>query len=421
MGNLILIYSSLIPLFILIFALSVNQPHSITIKRLEKEMAAYVDNDLTLSFNIDISDGLGFITVADTLPQYFKLVDGSNFRVLWKGLRKKSQLFSYKVKCTRRGVYSLGPIKWETRHPLLLKQSMIGTIEEPLKLIVKHKPFSVRRMRSVRTLSKIPLPLGSSAKMGITTTDFREIRDYLPGDSYRSINWKVTARQLPRREASPLKVNEFEREGKKVVWIFLDKTVEMALGPIVKTPFEYAVQAATGIARFYLERDCRVGLCIYGSKGAERIIFPEVGGRQYYKVLRGLIGAEVELEDKLFTVSPLKDAIRKCRGHLVGNKPLTIIVTTITPKNFRLIIEGIKEIEKYITQVRYRSRQIIVVNLIGYHIAARDYFEETAANILELRNQQIIREVRKAGASVITWNPLRQSLAELLLAGLRIT
>ncbi|MEM2026735.1 MAG: hypothetical protein QXT30_03110 [Candidatus Bathyarchaeia archaeon] len=42
----------------------------------------------------------------------------------------------------------------------------MGACEEPLNLTVKHKPLNIRRMRNVKTISKIPLPLGSSAKLG---------------------------------------------------------------------------------------------------------------------------------------------------------------------------------------------------------------------------------------------------------------
>ncbi|MEM3715799.1 MAG: DUF58 domain-containing protein [Candidatus Bathyarchaeia archaeon] len=168
----------------------------------------------------------------------------------------------------------------------------MGACEEPLNLTVKHKPLNIRRMRNVKTISKIPLPLGSSAKLGVTTTDFREIRNYVPSDPYRHVNWKATARSmLPHKVPQP-KVNEFEREGKKVVWIFLDRSASMALGPITKSALEYAIEAATGLSCFYLERDCKVGLCMFN--GAEKIVFPDVGRKQYYRILRELIRAEVE-------------------------------------------------------------------------------------------------------------------------------
>lgn len=420
-GNMILIYLSLIPLFINIFALTVNQPRRVIINRLNKELTSYLGDEVTVNLEIEVLDGVGLITVADTLPQYFKLVEGNNFVVLWKGFKKETKKLSYKIECTKRGSYLLGPINWEARHPLLLKQTKINNIEKSLKLIVKQKYFSIKRMRSAKTFSRIPLPLGSSAKIGVTTTDFREIRDYLPGDPYRSINWKATAKSIIQYGFFSPKVNEFEREGKKVVWIFLDKSAEMSLGSVIRNPFEYATQAAAGLAHFYLERDCKVGLCIYGARGAERIIFPDSGGKQYYKILRELIGVEVELGNYDAKSSPLKDAIKRCRGHLLGSNPLSIIITTITPRNFKHIIEGIKEIRKYTILIRSSSRQIIILNLMAYRIAARDSFEEAAAELLELGKWRIIEDVKKMGASVYSWDPLRQSLAKLLLVRLRST
>lgn len=418
-GNMILIYLSLIPLFIAIFALTVNQPRKVIINRLNKELTSYSGNEVVVTLEIEVLNGIGLVTVADTLPQYFKLVEGNNFVILWKGFKKKTQKFSYKIECTKRGFYLLGPIKWEARHPLLLKQTKINTIEKPLKLIVKQKHLSVKRMRSAKTFSKIPLPLGSSAKIGITTTDFREIRDYIPGDPYRSINWKATAKSVIQRRIFSPKVNEFEREGKKVVWIFLDKSAEMSLGPVIRNPLEYAIQAAAGLTRFYLERDCKVGLCIYGAGGAERIIFPDSGGRQYHKIFRELMSIEVESGNYNAKSSPLKDAVKECRGHLLGSNPLSIIITTITPRNFKHIIEGVKEIRKYTFPVRGRHRQIILLDLMIHHVAARNFFEEAAADLLQIRKRQIIEDVKRIGASVYSWDPLRQSLAKLLLSGLR--
>jgi len=146
---------------------------------------------------------------------------------------------------------------------------------------------------------------------------------------------------LPHKVPQP-KVNEFEREGKKVVWIFLDRSASMALGPITKSALEYAIEAATGLSCFYLERDCKVGLCMFN--GAEKIVFPDVGRKQYYRILR--------------------EAVEKCHGHLVGVNPPSIIITSMSPKNYRQIIDGVREIWKYAYPVRSRSRQIIIQIII---------------------------------------------------------
>ena len=66
--------------------------------------------------------------------------------------------------------------------------------------------------------------------MGMTTQEFKEIRQYYSGDPFKSINWKVTSRNLLRGNIWPV-VNEFEKEG-KTVWIFLDTSRIMAFDPI---------------------------------------------------------------------------------------------------------------------------------------------------------------------------------------------
>jgi len=109
LGNLILIYLSLIPLLMTIFALTINQPRSVTVNRLERELASYVDNEVTVPLKIEVSDGVGLVTVADTLPQYFKLTNGNNFRVLWKGIGKKPKQFPIKSNVLREEFIRLAP------------------------------------------------------------------------------------------------------------------------------------------------------------------------------------------------------------------------------------------------------------------------------------------------------------------------
>ena len=63
--------------------------------------------------------------------------------------------------------------------------------------------------------------------------------------------------------------NPNEKEGKKVVWIFLDSAAHMALGTNVSNTLEYAIRASLGFTNFYLERDCKVGFCIYNHDASQ--------------------------------------------------------------------------------------------------------------------------------------------------------
>jgi len=82
----------------------------------------------------------------------------------------------------------------------------------------------------------VPFPINDMAKIGVATTDFREIRNYVYGDPIKNINWKATARSSSP-EMWPL-TNEYEVEGKKTVWLFLDTAGELEIGTNINNAFD---------------------------------------------------------------------------------------------------------------------------------------------------------------------------------------
>jgi uncharacterized protein (DUF58 family) len=313
----------------------------------------------------------------------------------------------------------------------------------------------VKRIREKKSLTNIPMPMEARIKFGFPTTEFLEIRDYKPGDSYKNINWKVTARLLSSRPGA-LQINEFEKEGKKVVWIFLDSAAHMALGTTVRNTLEYAVRAVLGFAHFYLSRECQVGLCIYDydahewegaylkkdrtSPGLEsalkevdqieteesikdeptksihsrsstrsRIILPEMGKRQQYRIWREILNVDIK-----YSGESLREAIHSCRRHIVGTLPLFIIVTMVDALKTEGLINGIKELYKYSGKLQRRPA-IIVFNVQGYNIAAQGKEEIIAAELLDYHNKPVYESLRGLGVTVVNWNPITQTFAQALI------
>jgi uncharacterized protein (DUF58 family) len=409
-GNAILLYLSIVPLLVAVFALIFDTPGSVNFVRKEDKLSAWVNGTVEISVKIKADKGFGIITVTDPLPDHFEIVEGSNFRVFWKGFGRLSEELHYRVRCTKRGIYHVGPTKYECRHISSFKQTEISVGQDITELIVRQKPLNIRRLRDPRVVSRIPMPLGSTSKLGMMTTDFKEIREYSYGDSYRHINWKATARSNSPTHNWPL-VNEFEREGKKVAWIFLDGSASMATGTNIENAFEYAVQAVLGLSQFYLARNCHIGLYVYNDEG--KSLLPDTGRRQEYKIYRTTLGLEVSV-----TKEPLKKAVSKCRGHLTGANPFSIIITDVQKENLQELLEGIKELKKYSKSVG-KQPQILVLHVNGCSVAAKGYYENAGAVLLDLRNQATIRALRRAGVFVTPWNPKRDSLASLMVLGVQ--
>lgn len=452
LGNLILIVLGFTPLIFLATSLIIGSPKIVSVNRTGQNQKIWVDQQVHDGMVAKISGGPGLVLMADVLPNSFKLDEGTNFLASWKGLAEISLSFEYVATCERRGYFDLPNISWELRHPLGMTQNIIGETPSQRVFIVEPKPLLVKKVRERKSISRIPMPMEASFKFGVPTTDFREIREYGSGDSYRMINWKASAKQLSTKPGSFL-VNEYEKEGKKVVWIFLDSASRMALGTPVNNILEYALRAALGFTHFYLGRDCRVGFVVYdhdayqweGSFQPEekeevtydpllgdieqieeiieenideqeelrpryrsKIIFPDVGKRQQYKITREALHVDVR-----YSTESLKEAVHSSRRHIQGTRPLFVIITMIEGERIQGLVEGIRELNRYAGKMRRRPT-VIVFNVLGYNVAAQNEKEELAAKLLEYHNKPYLNRLREFGVIIINWDPEDESFAQAL-------
>ena len=453
LGNLILIVLGLFPVVFLSLGLLIGQPQEVVVEREGEDQKVWVDNQVVDTVNATVRGGVGMVTFSDVLPDSFKLDEGTNFKLLWKGPRERKATITYRATCAKRGRYELESVSWEARHPLQISGNRLGEAPAPRTYIVQPKPLFVKRLREKKAITRIPMPMEARIKWGFPTTDFMEVRDYKPGDPYRSINWKVTARRLSANP-SAYQVNEYEKEGKKVVWIFLDTASHMGLGTTVKSTLEYAVMATLGFTDFYLSRECQVGLSIYDYDAHEwegaymptavspgldavlsvvdqieapidlkeiesdvsiprhplsRVLFPDLGKKQKFRIMREMLNVDIR-----YGRESLKEAIHSCRGHILGTLPLFIIITMIDAQKTRGLLEGIRELYKYTGGLR-RLPNIIVFNVQGYNVAAQTDKEQMAADLLQYRNRPVYATLRAMGATVVNWNPHGQSFAEALI------
>src|SRR4029078_7562865 len=83
-----------------------------------------------------------------------------------------------------------------------------------------------------------------------------DLRDFVPGDRVRSINWRASARR------QGLVVNERHPERNPDVVILVDSFVDLVAGD--RSTLDDTVRAAATLASRYLERRDRVGLVGYG-------------------------------------------------------------------------------------------------------------------------------------------------------------
>jgi uncharacterized protein (DUF58 family) len=411
-GSSIILYVSLIPLFVVLIGLIMEQPRLIELAIEPIPESLWVGDIVDVNCNVEIKAGFGIVILSQKLPSSFELVEGNNIQMLWKGLGQKSSVFSYKMRCSRRGKYELAPVRWESRHFIGLTQSQTGQIEgTAVEFTVKPKILNIRRIRGIIGLATSPMPVIDIAKIGVATTDFREIRNYVVGDPVKTINWKATARRASMGIPWPL-VNEYEVEGKKTVWIFLDGSYYMQVGTSIQNPFEYALEATNGVIYYYLDQGYRVGMYIYNHNG--ELFYPDAGKRQFNKLSRELIDLKAS-EHK----EDLPRAIDKCRRYILGYNPLCVVVTRLDGASPVSLIDGAKKLARLRGRMRKRL-PLIVISISGYHIVTpHGPYDEAAAKLRHLETRPLVRRLRASGSSVLEWNPRKTDFGSALLRQVR--
>lgn len=406
LGNMILLIMSLIPLTLLLAGLLTEPPRQLIIRSRDLNTSIWVGDVVEIAYDVKIEEGTGIVTLYQELPPHFSLVEGNNLTARKKSRGQDSFTFSFKVRCAKRGHYVLPPLRWETRHVLNLTQAHYGVLQ-PKELLVQPKILNLRRIRGVKGIATSPFPVIDVAKIGVATTDFREIRNYVYGDPVKNINWKATARRAAQGKLWPL-VNEYEVEGKKSVWIFLDAASYLEVGTDIENSFEYCLEAANSVAFYFTERGYRVGMYIFND--GDKLFYPDAGKRQFLRISKELINLKASQR-----TDELPRAIEKCRRYLLGYNPLCVIVTRLDTKYNKQILDGVNKL-RLLRGRRQRKLPVMVVSVAGYNIIPRaDEYDNNSALILQMQTRPQTQQLRRTGASLLEWNPRRENFSTALL------
>ena len=161
------------------------------------------------------------LTVIDELPFQFQKRDFEK-SVLLKA--KEEQALAYELRPVTRGGYAFGIVNVfaETQLGIVQRRFQLGeAVEVPVyPSVIQMKEYELlafNRLNAQQGLRKIRR-IGHSY-------EFEQIKNYVRGDDYRSLNWKATGR------ANRLMVNQYEDERSQQIYCILDKS------RVMKMPF----------------------------------------------------------------------------------------------------------------------------------------------------------------------------------------
>ena len=214
------------------------------------------------------------------LPPEVAVVEGGAARSvrLRAGVQRE---LPFDLRCTTWGSFRLGTMRVRARDPfrLVTWEARLGTRQR-----LKAYPREIALRRLIAPVETQPFVGREVSRVKGDGIEYADLRDFVPGDRVRAINWRASARRRG------LVVNERHAERKADVVHFVDSFVDVRGAG--RSVLEDAVRAAAALATRYLARRNRVGLVGYG--GVLRWLQPGLGARQRYHLLETLLEPGVE-------------------------------------------------------------------------------------------------------------------------------
>jgi len=177
-------------------------------------------------------------------PKVFRRIKGSSTSLI--AVPPKSSVEVSLELVPRVGEHVLEPVKLVLRDVLgLFKFEAIAVGKEVIHVLPALEGVKALGV----TYASRPGELSRTRRKG-HGVEFYGIREYVPGDEYRRIEWKASARHGMRK----LFVKEFEHEVSLNIFLILDTSLYMLSGGWGRTPLEYSVKAIASIAAYALRR-----------------------------------------------------------------------------------------------------------------------------------------------------------------------
>lgn len=373
--------------------LHVSKP--IEFKRTTPEMLTLGD-DLNLQYAFKNLTSIPFdLLFVDELP--YQLAE-RHFEYSFKLKTEENRKTSYSIRPTERGEYHFGDCQLYLKSPLGLvqRQHTVPTSKMmkvyPSVLQMKHfEMMAFSKTASLTGVKKIRR-IGHSY-------EFEQIKNYVAGDDYRSINWKSTSRR------NELMVNQFQDERSQHVYCVIDKSRTMKMPFNGLTLMDHAINTALVISNIAIKKYDKAGLVTFSDRlGA--LLAAERSTTQMRRILNTLYNEKERPVEANF------ELLYNGLSNLSRNRSLLFLFT-----NF----ESILSIDRVLPILRRLNKRHLLVVVFFENTEVIDFSKEPAQDLKHVflkvtaeemvhEKVQIVQTLRQFGIQTLLTKPDELSL-----------
>lgn len=220
-------------------------------------------------------------TIIDELPVQFQKHDFAIETQLTPG---EEQSLNYGLRPVERGEYHFGRVLVFYSSPIGFFQRRV-TIAPPAMVKV-YPAFKEMRKYEMMAISNRLSEAGIKRIRQVGhQMEFDQIRDYIKGDDYRTINWKATARK------SHLMVNQYqeERSQQMISVIDMGRTMQMPFNGM--TLLDYAINTALVMSNIAIVKHDKAGLVTFNDE-IQTVIPPRKESHHIQTIMEALFNQQ---------------------------------------------------------------------------------------------------------------------------------
>lgn len=368
------------------YLLMFNQKNGVSAQRILPEKFSNGDEN---PVKIDIKNNYNFtvdVKVIDEIPFQFQKRD---FLIKKQIKPAKNIYFQYVLEPKERGEYHFGALNIYISSPIGFVSKRFGFQKDAM--LPSYPSFIHLRKYELMALQNEFL-LGGIKKIRKLghTMEFEQIKDYVPGDDIRTINWKATSK------TNRLMINQSQDEKSQRIFMLIDT------GRTMKMPFsglsllDYSINAAMALSHIILKKGDRAGMMTFSKKTENKVAADNKSG-QLKKISEALYNIKTNFFESDF------NRLYQDVKYSVNQRSLILLFT-----NFETL-DGLNRQMKYLRGIA-KNHLLVVVFFKNSELqtlihknpeSMQEIYDEIIAEKFEFEKKLIIQELRKYGIYTI--------------------
>ena len=303
-----------------------------------------------------------------------------------------ARTFTYEIRPTERGEYKFSDI-------FVYVSALTHFVQR--KVVVKSSE-NVATYPSIIQMKQYELKVfAKTAMSGIKkirrlghNNEFEQIKNYVQGDDFRTVNWKATSRR------NELMVNQYQDERAQHIYSIIDKSRSMRMPFDELTLLDYAINSTLAFSNICLRKGDRAGLMTFSDKLGSKLA-AERSGKQLQRIMEMLYKQKTRYLEGNYEM-----LYHGIRNHIKGRSLLMLYTNIESEYALKRILPLLKRINQLhvLCIIFFENTEVAKAAQMEPQYV-RDIYFKTFAEKYAMDKKKIALELRKNGIQTVLTTP----------------